>query len=625
MTFFFLKIMTTKVNKLFQIAGWNILFSILILFFQSFFYFDFETFKHNLTALTFLYVLMDGISHFGLLLLITTACTYIPLQLLFKKSMIPLYFLVGILILFNIYILLDIKVYEIYRFHINGFVWEMVTGAGFSQIFVLETSLILKCVLIILLISSFYIGFYYASKTLVNRNKMVNWKKLFGGFLVLLVSANAIHAWAAATQYAGVLNSALRYPVHYPLTMTKMLAKMGVTSSSAPVSFDNQKREGSTLHYPTHPIKANPTSKPNIIYIVLDSWNYRSFTPEVCPNITAFGMKSCVFTNHFSGSNGTRGGIFSLFYAIPPLYWDDVEITKTPPVFITELQKHKYDIWSITSATIANPPFNRTVFASVPNIQLCVEDGDALTRDTRVADQFIKTLSQNRTRKNPFFAFLFFDLPHAISLPKNVKKQFTPSWEAANYLSLNNNTDPTPFFNLYKSCVYNDDILVGRVIKALEENKMLNNTIVVITGDHGQEFNENKKNYWGHNGNFSRAQIGVPLIVYFPSQKPQAYHHMTTHFDIAPTILKRALHVTNPISDYSLGYDLFNPQKREWHLVGTNINFAVIKDGYIATRNFDGSLSLTDSCLNEVDKSKVPLKPFLDIIKHANAFYKVTK
>ncbi len=617
--------MKTKVNKLFQIAGWNMLFCTLILFFQSLFYFDIESLEQQATFLSVLYILLSGISHFGLLLLIIATCFYIPLQLIFKKSYIPLYFLIGVCVIFNIYILLDIKVYELYRFHINGFVLEMITGAGFSQIFVIDTLLILKCALVIVLISSFYIGIFYASRTLVNRDRMIKWKMITAGFLLLLVSANGIHAWAAATQYSSVLKSALYYPLHYPLTMTTELAKMGITSSSEPATLNNTKQDGSFLQYPLHPIKSQPTSKPNIVYIVLDSWNYRSFTPEICPNITHFAKKSAVFTNHYSGSNGTRGGIFSLFYAIPPLYWDDIEMTKTPPVFITELQKHQYDIWSITSATIANPPFNRTVFASVPNIPLCVEDGDALTRDTRVADKFIQTLSQNKRSKNPFFALLFFDLPHAISLPKNVKKQFTPAWDAANYLALNNHTDPTPFFNLYKSCVYNDDILIGRVIKALKEGGKLSNTIVVITGDHGQEFNENKKNYWGHNGNFSRAQIGTPLIVYIPAQKAKVYHHMTTHFDIAPTVLQQALKVTNPISDYSLGYNLFNPTKRKWHLVGTNINFAVIKDGIIATRNFDGSLSLTDTCLNEIDKVQVPLKPFLDIIKNANVFYNVKK
>jgi uncharacterized protein len=618
--------MKCKVNQLLHTAGWNVLLCALILFFQSLFYFNFETLEHQTTLLTATFILLDGISHFGLLLLIIATCSYIPLQLVFRNSSIPLYVLVTACIIFNIYILLDIKVYEIYRFHINAFVIEMITGAGFSQIFVIDTATIIKCLSIVLVVAIVHVGIFYASKTLVNRNKAIKWGKISIGFLVFLISANGIHAWAAATQYTGVLKSALCYPLHFPLTMNSGLAKMGITASSDSASFDAQTKSGALLNYPQHLLACKPSSqKPNILYIVLDSWNYRSFTPEGCPNITAFSKKSSVFTNHFSGSNGTRGGIFSLFYAIPPLYWDDFEISKTPPVFITELQKQKYDIWSITSATIANPPFNRTVFATVPNVPLCVEDGDALTRDTRVSDTFIRTLAQNRNSKNPFFAFLFFDLPHAISLPQNVKKRFTPAWETANYLALNNNTDPTPFYNLYRSCVYNDDILIGRVIKALTESGKLSNTIVVITGDHGQEFNENRKNYWGHNGNFSRAQIGTPLIVYIPSQKPKVYHHMTTHFDIAPTILKRALNVTNPISDYSLGYDLFNPQKREWHLVGTNINFAVIKDGIIATRNFDGSLSLTDSCLNEVDKSKVPLKPFLDIIKHANVFYKGEK
>jgi hypothetical protein len=55
--------------------------------------------------------------------------------------------------------------------------------------------------------------------------------------------------------------------------------------------------------------------------------------------------------------------------------------------------------------------------------------------------------------------------------------------------------DPTPFFNLYKNSAYYVDSLVGRIIDDLKRNGRLNNTMVIITGDHGQEFNDNKKNY----------------------------------------------------------------------------------------------------------------------------------
>ncbi|MCC8153005.1 MAG: sulfatase-like hydrolase/transferase [Tannerellaceae bacterium] len=37
------------------------------------------------------------------------------------------------------------------------------------------------------------------------------------------------------------------------------------------------------------------------------------------------------------------------------------------------------------------------------------------------------------------------------------------------------------------------DSLIGEVFSALEEKGMLENSVIIITGDHGQEFNENKE------------------------------------------------------------------------------------------------------------------------------------
>lgn len=94
--------------------------------------------------------------------------------------------------------------------------------------------------------------------------------------------------------------------------------------------------------------------------------------------------------------------------------------------------------------------------------------------------------------QNLSFPF-FYDLAHGYEVPKDKLYRFQPSWEFADYMKLNNDIDPTPFLNLYYNCVAEADSLVGCVLHKLEEKKLLDNTLVIITGDHGQEFNENHK------------------------------------------------------------------------------------------------------------------------------------
>ncbi|MCF6188332.1 MAG: sulfatase-like hydrolase/transferase, partial [Desulfobulbaceae bacterium] len=104
----------------------------------------------------------------------------------------------------------------------------------------------------------------------------------------------------------------------------------------------------------------------------------------------------------------------------------------------------------------------------------------------------------------------------------------------------------------------------ARVVNYLKTEGLLKNTMVIITGDHGEEFMENGN--WGHNSEFTEQQIRVPLILWIPGESPQEIKHMTSHLDIPATLLPR-LGVRNGASTYSLGNDLLGPTKRQHTLI----------------------------------------------------------
>lgn len=62
----------------------------------------------------------------------------------------------------------------------------------------------------------------------------------------------------------------------------------------------------------------------------------------------------------------------------------------------------------------------------------------------------------------------------------------------------------------------------------------MEDTIVIVTGDHGEEFME--KGRWGHRSTFSQEQIQVPLIIWIPESGKGDHSFMTSHIDIVPTI-----------------------------------------------------------------------------------------
>lgn len=322
-------------------------------------------------------------------------------------------------------------------------------------------------------------------------------------------------------------------------------------------------------------------------------------------------------------TNGTRSGVFSLFFGLSCYYWESFEPAHVQPLLIRRLQALGYDIQTYPSATWADPPFGRVIFGGVPGIHTETKGNTALERDTRVANMFIADMEGRKDKKKPFFSFLFFDLPHSFELPADKNKHFQPAWAFANYTKLNNDMDPTPFWNLYRNTCYQDDLLLGKVFEALKKQGLMDNTIVVLTGDHSQEFNENHRNYWGHNSNFSVHQIGVPMIWHVPGQQAHKYTHRTTHYDMVPTLMKEYLGVKNPTDDYSMGRLMTDKTPRLWHVVGSNLNYAfIIGNDSILEKTAQGSLDVYDAKMNPVKNYVLPAKQFDKAMKQLNRFFK---
>lgn len=163
------------------------------------------------------------------------------------------------------------------------------------------------------------------------------------------------------------------------------------------------------------------------------------------------------------------------------------------------------------------------------------------------------------------------------------------------------------------------DSLVGCVLHKLEEKKLLDNTLVIITGDHGQEFNENHKNYWGHGSNYSPVQTHIPFLLYEPGEQPHTYHHRTTHYDFAPTLMNKVLGVTNPPSDYSMGHLITDTCPRNWHIVGDNLNYAFIVENHtILEKHPSGYIEISDSALNPLENYKIDNRKLNEAILSLN-------
>src|SRR5262249_18757978 len=89
----------------------------------------------------------------------------------------------------------------------------------------------------------------------------------------------------------------------------------------------------------------------------------------------------------------------------------------------------------------------------------------------------------------------------------------------------------------YLTAVHFDDGLVGEVLDDLERRGLLQSTIIIVTSDHGMEFDENGLGFIGHGTAFSDYQLHTPMLVHWPSRPPGRVVRRTSHNDLAPTLV----------------------------------------------------------------------------------------
>ena len=524
----------------------------------------------------------------------------------------------GVVIL-NIVFFINSYVFSLYRFHINGLIISMFFSEGSDEIFQFDTSLYLKTAAIILGIIVGNIVLKKVCNKFFEKFQRTFFLPFLLVFLTALISSNAIHAYAAVAQKQSVIKSTSHLPYYFPVTATRLMIKLGVVSQDDLLHADFGEQTG--LCYPKNEIQSERFDTTNIVIIAIDSWNYRTLNETIMPYTWDYANRNELFTNHLSSSNGTRGSIFGMFYGVSSYYWKDFDVTGTTPVMIDELNKRNITIRTYPSATLNNPNFAKLLFHKTPGIKPSTEGNSVYERDCRLTQNFVDFLDST-TANEPFFAFLFYDLAHSFEFPEYLQKKFTPSWDFADYMKLNNNMDPTPYWNLYCNCINVVDSLVHVALSAIEAKNLDKNTLIFITGDHGQEFNENHKNYWGHGSNYTYPQIHIPLIVHKPNGNKALYSHRTTHYDISTTVLQDILGVTNNCSDYGMGRNLYDTTFRNWHIVGDNLNYAfIVEDNTIVEKKPSGALEIYDKDLNPTQQYKPSAKDIEASITAINAFY----
>lgn len=552
--------------------------------------------EHNKVIATG-FTVVAYLSQLALLAFIPSLIT-LPLIIFFPVKKLVFSFSIVIASTAALLLILDTITYSLYRFHLNGIMSEVILGGLLEKNF--SFSLTEYIYFFALTAGLVIIEYWYATKLcqiVTARPKWLSWGKWAVFSLTFCAYlAYSIMIFSLDNKFINkILMDATRFlPLYHTL-----LGKLGFSNTGI-ILLKNKGQSyvvplpqpNSPLHYPLH-ASATLTKNPmNIVIIVIDAWRFDMLNAEVTPHLFNFANKAWTFKQHFSGGNATAPGIFSIFYSMPSTYWAAMEAQHRGPVLIDELLKYQYQMGIFSSASLKLPDFSQTVFRAIRPLQLHTPGKTAYERDTAITQQFLHFLFYAHQQKKPFFSFVFYDAAHAYcDFDQNIKP-FQPAIKHCERFLLTNSSDPKPYLNRYKNALRLVDEQIQQIIGALESKHLLSNTIVIITGDHGEEFNDNHLGYWGHASNFTHYQVQTPLIIHWPNSNAQTFTHRTSHFDIVPTLMKQLFTYPYATTDYSMGIHLLDKRLRPYLIVGSYTDFSILEFDQITTITPDGQFKV---------------------------------
>lgn len=184
------------------------------------------------------------------------------------------------------------------------------------------------------------------------------------------------------------------------------------------------------------------------------------------------------------------------------------------------------------------------------------------TTDSLILNTFI---SKIKTMSQPFFG-------HVVTLDSHAHFQYIPAEE----YKLNLPEDlAQSYLGSYLQCINYVDTQIGEFIKSLKENNLYDNSVLVITGDHGgykkycsDELASRLKQYpWIQDDIHPK----VPFVIHSKGLKGQTFDVIGGQIDIMPTLAYL----------FGVDKDKFNTTAIGKILVNTNRNFALLNGGII--------------------------------------------
>ena len=526
------------------------------------------------TLLGKIYFFISLLGHFSFCVFALYLLVIFPLSFIIKNHRTFRGLTVIIATICTTLLLFDTEVFNRFNIHLSSIVWNLLVNPEKGDLS-RDWQIFFAPMPIILLIQMLFSRWSWEKLRSLERQK---WLKKVGLVLTsTFVATHLIYAWADAFLYRPITMQRSNFPLSYPMTARTFLEKQGfINAETYSQRLEQEGRlDALKIDYPKKDLQFEQVeNKPNILVITVSGLRYDALTSEKMPKLFEFATSSTQFTNHYSSGNTNNAGLVGLFYGLNANYTDSILSNHTPSVLIKKLQDEKYQFVAYSSTAFKDSLFKQALFRNVklPKVKA--------SSPKEAINSVLSLLKEDK----PWFAYV--DLDIADLTEENYTKSLAEIDQQI------------------------DDTLAS---------VSLDNTIVIITAEHGKTFNKldekAQENYFG------RDEIQVPFIVYWKDLPVQEVTNLTSHTDLLPALMSSIFKVKNPISDYAQGRNLFELNGDPW-VLASNFRWNVIiqPDGTQYHIDRKGNYKKFDRTYTEQSSSRPPLGLFLDVFKQERSF-----
>ncbi|MBW8001617.1 MAG: sulfatase-like hydrolase/transferase [Planctomycetes bacterium] len=311
--------------------------------------------------------------------------------------------------------------------------------------------------------------------------------------------------------------------------------------------------------------KFKPQKKPNVLLILLDTARADKFSSmgykrNTSPNIDAFFAQGTIFQKAYSTACWTLPAHGSLFTGLYPIESgansETLHLPQTHKTLAQAMTNAGYDTTAFicNSWVSAERGFARGFNEYNEMWRESQRIGTKTNAEEAAVTKTVQWLEKRKNIKNPFFLFMNLN---GIHLPYRAKKPFLSQFLKNKYNNKEINriasiTAMWPYLagkyklskkdfqimnDLYDAEVVFTDYLVKQVFDQLTSMGILDDTLVILTSDHGENLGEHGR--IDHNLSMHETTLHIPLMMRYPNRfKPATRDDdLVSILDIAPTIL----------------------------------------------------------------------------------------